>query len=79
MQLRFHRRVSKIAQNLQRKDGIVRRFSRVLCGKTSLVFPASHARHFPTLLVLDSTLRSEDELENADSAKKIRHPRAPMG
>ena len=53
--------------------------------KTSLVFPASHARHILTLLVLDSSLRSEDKLENAgslenaDSAKKIRYPGAPMG
>ena len=51
----------------------------MLCEKTSLIVPASHAEHFLILFVLDSTPRSEAELENANSVKKLRYPRTPMG
>ena len=51
----------------------------MLCGKTALVFPASHARHFLTLPVLGFTHRSEEELENADSLEEAQIPKGADG
>ena len=43
------------------------------------MFPASHARHFLTLLVLGFILPGEDELENADSLEEAQIPKDADG
>jgi len=75
----FRSAVSNIAQNLPREDGIVRTLSGVLGEKTSLFFPASHARYIPILLILNPTFRSEVEIENADSLEEAQIPKGVGG